>query len=383
MLFFTCSRKALSALTALLLFSTVGFGQKVDLDRFYFEVSYLSLPREFVEPDQRSYGVRVETAATVGSAYPEAEIYEKIRLFGYQKTESNPTVGVQVRFDNVRFEKTEMRSRTVENKDREGKVTSRTTYYTLTATYSAGGVYRIYGPRADAPARKRTEEPAKDAKPNRFLQAVTVSTESTPASQPLASSGLFPSQITYSTKEFTSAVDASRYFEQNQASIKTELINKYVNDAIQDVNGSLNGWYGYVPVQSREHLWILDSKKHPEYEVQQEAIKAVKDLMKTMSATQPVALLTENLQPVMAYFQALKTKYAGDDKQERKMRYSAYYNLAKLYYFLDQPDKAIEEANGLIKNDYDPSDGKKYAELAEDLKKELARHRLESRHMPL
>ncbi|WP_040006153.1 hypothetical protein [Fibrisoma limi] len=383
MLLFTCTRKALLLLAALCLITTLGLGQKVDLDRFYFEVSYLSLPREFVEPDQRSYGVRVETAATVASAYPEAEIYEKIRLFGYQKTESNPTVGVQVRFENVRFEKTDMRTRTVENKDKEGKVTSRTTYYTLTATYSAGGVYRIYGPRTDAPAKKRTEEPDKDAKPNRFLQAVTVSAQQAPANQSLTSSGLFPSQITYTTKEFTSGIDASRYFEQNQASIKTELINKYVNDAIQAVNGSLNGWYGYVPVQNREHLWILDSKKHPEFDVQQEAIKAVKDLMKTMSATQSVATLTQNLQPVIEYFQTLKTKYAGDDKQERKMRYSAYYNLAKLYYFLDQPDKAIEEANGLVKNDYDTSDGKKYAELAEDLKKELAKHRLESRHMDL
>lgn len=110
---------------------------------------------------------------------------------------------------------------------------------------------------------------------------------------------------------------------------------------------------------------------------------AVKELMKGMSANESLATLSQNLQPVMDYFQTLKTKYASDDKQDRKMRYSAYYNLAALNYLLDRPDKAIEEANGLISNDYDTSDGRKHIELAEELKKGLTKHNMDSRHMKI
>jgi hypothetical protein len=49
----------------------------------------------------------------------------------------------------------------------------------------------------------------------------------------------------------------------------------------------------------------------------------------------------------------LKTKYTEDSKTARKMRYSAYYNLAVIYLLLDEPEKTIVEAEKLILNDYD------------------------------
>ena len=103
--------------------------------------------------------------------------------------------------------------------------------------------------------------------------------------------------------------------------------------------------------------------------------------MQGMSATESLETLAQNLQPVMEYFQTLKTKYAGDDKQNRKMRYSAYYNLAALNYLLDRPANAMEEADGLIKNEYDTSDGKKYIELAGELEIDRDKHKMDARHI--
>lgn len=383
----TLSTRTYPALTTLILYlltAPIGQAQKVDLDRFYFDVSYLRLPALYIDPAQRTFGVKVISANSVHSIYSEADVYDKLYISGYQKVEANPTIRVNVNFNDVRFEKTDIQTRTVENKDKDGKVTSRSYYYTLVATYSSGGGYQVYGPRDDDPAQKPADDNTKSAKPNRFLQAI-VSNDKAPelANKKMIKSGFFTNRLTYSTKEYNSSADASRYFEQNQASIRGELITNYVTNAINEVNSTINSTYGYVPTQSREYLWILDSKSHPEYETQQEAIRAVKDLMKTMSATESLTTLAQNLKPVMDYFETLKTKYTGDDKRERKMRYSAYYNLATLYYFLDQPNKAIDEANGLIKNDYDTSDGKKYIELASDLLKDLDKHRIDSRHMKL
>ncbi len=62
------------------------------------------------------------------------------------------------------------------------------------------------------------------------------------------------------------------------------------------------------------------------------------------------------------------------------MRYASYYNKAKLYLYLDDPDAAIQEAEGLIKNDYDVKDGKKIIETAKKLKELFNKKKVNTRH---
>ena len=62
------------------------------------------------------------------------------------------------------------------------------------------------------------------------------------------------------------------------------------------------------------------------------------------------------------------------------MRYSAYFNLAVIYLMLDEPDKSIVEAENLIKNDYDKSDGKAIIIKANDLIKSFKRAQTNTTH---
>lgn len=368
---------ALLTTTLLVVGSRVN-AQKVDLDRFYFDAGYLILPKEYTPADNRTFGVRVISSPSVSSAYPESSIYEKIGLSGFQRVENNPAVGITVEFGNVRFERSETKTRTEEKKDKDGKVTEQITYYSMIVRYSFSGNYKVLGSRTDEKSLSRKEkEKAKDLQNNRFLQSAS----SADPAKTVTTSGTFPYELSYTTIEYRNLADARRYIEQNQQTIRTDLITKYVTDALVRVNEDANRWYGYVPTQTREFLWILDSKSHPEYPIQQEAIKAVKELSKRMTATQPIDQLARDLQPVLDYFQELKNKYPGSDKRNQKMRYSAYYNLMVLNYLLDRPDQAIAEADGLIKNGYDTKDGEKYAGWSEELKTMLAKHQMASRHV--
>jgi hypothetical protein len=110
----------------------------------------------------------------------------------------------------------------------------------------------------------------------------------------------------------------------------------------------------------------LDAKNE-EGKTQSDAIQAVKDFFATMKADEPIDDLKTNMQPLIEYFDSLKTKYAEDNKPSRKMRYSAYYNLAVIYLMLDEPEKSIAESEKLIANDYDKSDGKALIERANKL----------------
>ncbi|MNL26972.1 hypothetical protein D3C87_1485360 [compost metagenome] len=101
-----------------------------------------------------------------------------------------------------------------------------------------------------------------------------------------------------------------------------------------------------------------------------------------MKADEPIDDLKSNMQPLIEYFDSLKTKYPEDNKPSRKLRYSAYYNLAVIYIMLDQPEKAIAESEKLIANDYDKSDGKGLIEKANKLIASFKASKLNTTHNP-
>jgi len=353
-----------------LLASFGSIAQKVDLDRFSFSGAYLSLPKEYVEPDKRTYGIRVQSNPRIA---PADMIYDRIRVDGYQLVESNPTVAIEVYFDSFVLTGAELKERVEESKDKEGKVTSRRYYYAMVVTYRTEGNYSIRGPMAEDAKKNKEEKPAST---NRFLQKLDALDNT--SNKTVRNSASINS--TYTTREFSNSSEAREFYRDNQRSIKDEITNQWINNTINNINSQLSRKYGFNEQRTNDFLWILDSKSHPEYPIQQDAIKAIKVMMPTMSGEKSIKGLAEGLEPVMSYFQELKTKYASDDKRDRKMRYSAFYNLAKLYYYLDQPEKMIEEANGLIKNEYDESDGATFLRQAKELREDLDRQKMETRH---
>ena len=354
--------------------SISSFAQKVDLDRFSFDYSYLKLPKEYIDPAKRTFGVRVETSKSLGIVTDVNQIYDRIRVGGFDKVGQNPTVGVEVQFNSFKILGYEIKERVEEKKDKDGRVTERKVYYLAEVKYSSDGNYAIMGPRT--PTQKQAEAQAKEMEKNRFLQQANVSNESFKVMS--GSTGSF-NQI-YKTSEFKNSMDVRDYYRDNQVLIREEITREWVNRTISTINQQLSDLYGFDEAKGRDHLWILDSKSHPEYPIQQEAIKAVKQLMTEMSAFRNIKVLEKNLGPVMSYFEELKLKYKGSDKREQKMRYSAYYNLAKLYYLLDRPDDSEKEAIGLIQNGFDTSDGDMFVRQAKVLREDLNRQKMTMRH---
>jgi hypothetical protein len=170
------------------------------------------------------------------------------------------------------------------------------------------------------------------------------------------------------------------WFRINQDAIYQEYLRKFVDNAVNSTNARLNYLYGYPITKVNEMLWILNSKTHPEFETQQQAIEAIKVIFKDAKAENPIDATRENLKPLIAYLESLKDKYATSEKTDKKMRYSAYYNLSKIYYLLDMPDESIKAANDLITNDFDAKDGKDFLTKAEELKAEFKRTNLTSLH---
>jgi hypothetical protein len=141
--------------------------------------------------------------------------------------------------------------------------------------------------------------------------------------------------------------------------------------------------FGYGITTITEHMWIIDSKKHPEYMAHRNAFLTLKEALFSISANRPLDGIREQVEPAIRYFESIKKKYTSSSKHDRKIRYASYYNLAVLYYYLDDPQSMLREASSLILNDYDARDGKNLEAGAVRLKNLFLDTRMSSRHFAI
>lgn len=357
-----------------LLVSTSLMAQKVDLDRFSFDVKYQVLPSENVPLDKRTYGVHVKTGGPVSNYISDAALYDKINIVGWKRVETaDPTVGIDLTLEDFVYRGSEQKSETKDRKNSDGKVIGTDTYYWVEARYATRGFAKISGPIT----AKKEEVKKEEVKPvNKFLVNAVINKPVAPTEDAMSMS--FSSEILY-TSEKKTVNSVATEFNNNKDAIYNQKLREFVNGAINSVYNRINGRYGFPEFATSELVWILDAK-NDEGKTQTEAIEAVKEIFKGMKADEPTTQIEANLKPLIDYFESLKTKYATDDKPGRKMRYSAYFNLAKIYLYLDQPDKTIKEGEALIANDYDPKDGKRLIEEANRVKELFAKTGFSSRH---
>lgn len=357
--------------------------QKVDLDRFYFNVSYQILPKEPVPLEKRTFSSRVKLGGALQTYVNPTNLNEKVNIIGWKKVDQNGTVDIELNLEDFVERGATPQTRIDEKKDKDGRVISRTEYYYMIAKYATRGYAKIKGPVTPTPLTEKQieEEKAKQASvaSNRFLKNAVVKKDTTASNDGYTLS--FNGELEYKSKEYTDPAAPMKDFYLNKTAIRDQTLRDFADNSMGNLIGNINYKYGFKPRNDNEILWILDAKTE-EGKTQTEAIQAVKALFATMKADEPIDELKANIQPLIEYFDSLKTKYAEDNKPSRKMRYSAYYNLAVIYLMLDEPEKAIAESEKLIANDYDKSDGKAIIEKANKLIASFKAAKTNSTHNP-
>jgi hypothetical protein len=342
--------------------------QKVDLDRFYFDVNYQVLPKEPVPFEKRTFSSRVKLGGALQTYVDPTSLNDKVYISGWKKVDQNGTVDIELNLEDFVEKGASTQNRVEETKDKDGRVTGRKVYYYVVSKYAARGYAKVKGPLTPIPLTDKQieEQKAKQASvtTNRFLKNAVIKKDTTASKEGFDIS--FNGELEYKSKESTDSQAPLKDFYLNKTAIRDKTLRDFADNSLASFNNNINYTYGFRPKKDNEILWILDAKNE-EGKTQSDAIQAVKSLFATMKADEPIDDLKSNMQPLIEYFDSLKTKYAEDNKPSRKMRYSAFYNLAVIYLMLDEPEKAIAESEKLIANDYDKSDGKAFIERANNL----------------
>ena len=338
----------LKIVSLLLLAGNITFAQKVDLDRYNFQGSYRSLPQKPLDASYKTYSIRVEATSAVKDGFSEMSMRDGVNIDGLKKIPDNGHINVFLLFDDLMIEKADVKERIDEKKDKDGKVTSKTSYYSVEVIYSFAGKASISDYKG-----------------------------ASLANWTLADRG---SKQTFTSTEYSTYSDAAKYYNNNKYELRNQFTRQQVGAALQSLSSSLNTNYGYPAHRDPDILWILDSKKHPEQGAQQAAWATFKETIATVTPDEVPQESKAKLLGLVQYFDSVKVKYAGSDKADKKMRYSSFYNNAKIYLYLDNPEAAIREADGLIANDYDTGDGKYLKRLAEEMIASFKRNNTATRH---
>jgi hypothetical protein len=320
----------------LVLAASTLLAQRVDIDKSKFTVKRTMLPKQPQADNLYFYDVNVKSTPTIRQYIADEEIIQAIKIDGLAYAPNQPnSLLTNIVFDDFLIRKNEIISRTVENKDKDGKVTSKSYYYKVKLTYTLGVKYDLKNP-----------EKADIIKSIYYLNP--------------------NSERYFETEEFKSSSEANKYYLDNSIQIKSNILKGLVDDMTSTISNYFSYQVGFKIQTVYDHVWILDSKKHEEYENYQKYTKQLIGELQNFTSTAKSDESEANLKPVIDYYLKI-SNLKKDDKQEKKLVYASLYNLATLYYYLDDPIQSKVYADKLINDDIDKKDGKDLVNNANEL----------------
>jgi hypothetical protein len=324
-----------------LLFGLAASAQSTDLDPFDINYSYVNLPTKPVaDKKNRTYSFVTNIDRNLQYNKPKYFIENQVTISGFEKKEKNGYLSVEVVLQNPAITKKDITNRISSSKDKSGRVTNKY-YYTVVYSYTQDGNAKVV---------------SSDGKVNKVIN--------------------FTAQRSAKSQEYENYSQAESF----QYGIYNLIRNNFTNEVVTTLNNELNDEFGYPVKNGTDKLWILANKKHPEQLAEYNAYLTVKNAFDKMNFAEPTTDIANEVKESIAYFESLPNKYNEDEKAHRKIRYSAYFNLAKIYYLLDNPAKSNEYCQKLIANDYDKSDGETMLKANNDLLTLLKANQTPNRH---
>ncbi len=335
----------------LFLIPIFAISQSVDLDRFRFSSQFRSLPSIRLDSSYHTYHVSVEASRLMQAYLSDMTPEKSVNLQGWRMLKKDAHLAIQVKLEDLLPESISVKEREEIIKDKAGKETGRRKLYSQEVIYT-------FSAFADVSDYKGAH-----------IENINLANRN--------------NKQVYTSPEFAIRQIAEAYFMVNSLAITEKLYKNCVNRAINNLTSRLNSDFGYAEQTVNDHMWILDSKKHPEYRAHRQAFLTISEVLFSISANKSLDGVKEKLQPAIDYFESIKKKYTSTNKRDRKLRYASYFNLAVLYYYLDDPQAMKKEASGLILNDFDARDGRAFEASALYLKNIFLQTGLNTRHFEI
>jgi hypothetical protein len=155
-----------------------------------------------------------------------------------------------------------------------------------------------------------------------------------------------------SGKEFRTLYEANRQVKYETINLQHLFLDAAIQYFTAQSNKNLDVLLGFYPIRKNNELLIVRNKKHSEYENMQKFWNSFNIKSDGINANTNLSAFESTLKDEINYLKEIEIRYNGNKKADKKMRYIAYLNLAKIYNVLEMPDKEIYFAQKIRNNDF-------------------------------
>ena len=342
-------KKLFSILLAVFCLPTV-FGQtkSVNIDNLRINNIATRIPPVMpLDPLFYHYAAKVTATPTTRQRISMNEVRDAVYIAG-QKKVSEPIPGdivIHIDLGNLVIVSSNISERREEEKDRKGNVTVHY-YYKLNVVYKFDSKYRIM---RDEEVLFQNQEYS-----SFFNQA-------------------------YSSQEYRNRKEASDFWNNNRDVLISEFAQNLSMKTASQASIMASHRYGFRVIRAYDIVKTINEKKHSENEAFRGAAQSLREVILAMTGDKG---MDENrVEGLIEYFKSIPQKYPDlKSKADIRLRYAAYYNLCKIYLYLDQPENVGQYADLILSNGHDKKDEERMKKAAKELVNLFERTGIKSRH---
>lgn len=298
-------------LTALLAVASLCcHAQKVDIDREYLIFKFRNFPEHPLPQGKNSYSIILKANPSFLALMPNDDIASLIQIEGRRRAADDyGDLQVHVDFKGYSLEPPYVVTKEEPITDQNGKKTGTRIYYYAQSRFVFEGEYQV-----------KTDNNTIDY------------------------SGSLNWVDTWRSKDFATSKEAADAGASVADKQRIEIPIKNVKATINSLSRRLSLELGFKSMQEQELFWTLGSKKHPEFTAQSDIFLKLKEAVGQVTEDTVPESSRKIIQAAITYFDEISSRYATEDKGAKKLRYAAHFNKSKLYMLLDDPARAIKEA---------------------------------------
>lgn len=325
-------------------------GQTVTIDNVSVPVEYYRIPDEPLDASFKTYSAEVSmrsgelfrTGLSEGSLESEFII-----LSGYQKVFASGDVHIEATIGEFRTYSERTGTHQTKSKDKDGKETVRVQYY-VELRYSQPIAYRV----TDRRGRTLEDEYVYHSSDDQ----------------------------TWKSSYYSSRSDLDRFWRSNRNYKLGELQKERIRQGLKLVYQRINDRYGYQLISENERIEKIGRKKHPLYSGYNTAAETVKKAFKLMEAEKSLNDVAGQVQHAIDFYKTADATCRSGNKDDLKLKHIGLYNLALIYFWLEDFENARLYAESIYKFDAKDKDAKRLLEQIDYVQSSLSRANLTSRH---